>query len=269
LEIADLRTRKPRRDRAAESGIRVDPSTGLRERLETPEEITRAKAAALEKYATDLKNYTETINSKRAAKVELQVRRFALALKAKILSEKLEDIATGTVIDPVIQAIEFTEKQIEKAFDALLKVIDKIDAFVGALPISVDATSVSFSFTLKNPRPWSEVKDGLEDTVSANALQPYLDKIDISKEALMNSQFASIWTLTVNALNTAVGLFNNPASPIRTALVPVEAFPTYKALLPINLSWWGIPATPVSPIGFIQPHFVSTGGKSFGIPGFK
>ena len=157
--------------------------------------------------------------------------------------------------DPRVVALEKTEAGIERTFDELQRLVDSIEPFVSALPVSTQGGSANFLFTLKNPRPVTEMADGLNETINNPLLSKIQKPFDLNRDDLMSSNYSTKVNLSfINGKR-----YMNTLAASMVALIPKDPFPKYEMLVPWNLAWT---------LKFLLPSWAPTGGGQYGFPGF-
>lgn len=239
-----LRENKPRRDR-------------------TLQEEGESVASGLFSQAEKKKAYIERLSAWNIRRVSLneelsvaKARRYSAGLKAKILYDATRDLPLPDEnTAPEIISLKETEKSIDKIFAKLDKAISSIDPFIGSLPISTAPGSSSFLFTLKNPKPVSEIEDGLEDPINEGLLEEITLPFRHNKSSLMLAGYSN------NLRSRLPGgkAYTDVLSASKWLLVPEDAFPRYGDLKPSYLPWFG---------KFLLTKFAPAGGAQYGFPGF-
>ncbi len=249
------RTKKPKRDRAAEAGLKEqqkDPSTGITGKADAAQQ----RALALAVYAQEMLLWTTTLAELVESKVVHTADLYAKQIKASVLYKISVNQDTGTGnLDPVVVTIEKTQEGIDETFEELNTAVDSIDIMLKPLPVVTEPYSANFLFTLKNPKPITQIADSLDETVDQSYLDGVTERFDLNKDALMSSQFATLLSSSVIAQSAYTAVLDLAKLP----LSPQASFPAYKELLPTNVAWY---------TNFLLPKWAPTGGAQYGFPGF-
>ena len=233
--LSTLATQRPKRDREAEA--------------------FGDKAAATEKYAQELATWNTSRATLAESKIETKGRLFTAQTKWDILYQaqsggKLEDVP-----DPQVVALKATETAVDKTFDKLQALVDSIDPFLAPLPVSTEGGSANFAFTLKNPKPITQMANGLNETINNPLLERISKPFDLNREDLMDSGYkAKVRSSFIN-----YKAYTNTLAASMVGLIPTDPFPKYEMLVPWNLAWT---------VKFLLPSWAPTGGGQFGFPGF-
>ena len=251
---ATLKVNKPKRDRADEAGLTVDTSINIKS-AQREAGAVKARKDALLTYADEL----STWNISRVALVEEMLtakrKRYTAEVKYKILLDASNDIKIEDPIDPEIESMQKAEEAIDNKFNELGTLTESVNIFLEGLPVSTEDYSANFAFTLKSPKPITQMANHLDEQIN----NPLLDKItkpfDLDREDLMSSNYGS--KLDNSILNAKK--YTNVLVGSMIPLIPIDPFPKYEMLKATNLAWT---------LKFLLPSWAPTGGKLYGFPGF-
>ena len=238
-EKRELLLTKPKRDRAAESLM-----TG------------KEKREALALYLTDLAKWTEDTAIKSETILQTKKDLFIEEKKAQMIARAMRgskiEIDVG-VPDAVLSSVEKIEASIDKAFAAIVKLVDSIDPLLALLPRSAKPEQSYFGFTLKNPKPLQKIGKGVPE-VAEELLQKLQAPFELNRADLMSSGFKS--KLTTSYLNGK--LVAKTIAAAMPVIIPYDPYPPYEKLKATNVAWT---------IGYL-PQWGNTGNAQYGFPGF-
>jgi hypothetical protein len=237
-EAVVLRSKLPKRDRAAEAGLIEGKS----------------KEEATEEYKEEKKKHEEEKATLEEKKLENQER----AYEAEVKVEKIQSAQAGNDLEPVdpqTEALKKTEDGIKKSFDKLDALIASMDVLLAGLPVATAPGSANFLLTAKNPKPVTKMDDGLNDSINEPILNKVIQPFELDKEDLAQTGYRS----KVNKSFVNGKAYMNTLAASSVALIPKEAFPKYEMLKVTNLAWT---------LKFLLPSWAPTGKKMYGFPGF-
>lgn len=181
----------------------------------------------------------------------LKMEHWTLEKKYKIV---FQAHSMGGSLKGSTEPLEKTEESINKEFDKLTTLTDKIDDILAPLPITMQPNSANFGMTIKNPKPLTKIADGLDDNVNITTLDNLIKPFNLKNEDLMSADYNA--KLSNSVLNYKK--YRTILSTATMQIITKDAFPSYQNLKLINIPW----------ITFLYKDFVSTGAKQYGFPGF-
>jgi hypothetical protein len=153
--------------------------------------------------------------------------------------------------DQEIQSIKSSEEQIDEKFSGLRDLLDSINSFLRALPVSTEPESTNFGPSIKNPKPIINIEDNIDQTIDYAVLNNFTEKKELSNEELVRTGFR-------DKLETYSSYLKG-LSGISLSLIKKDPYPKYENLRLQNLQW----------VNFLYNDWTPTGAKTFGIPGFR
>ena len=228
---------------------------------EADAKIEEIKAHKLNRPTNTVKNEEET-TAWTQVKDELQIpldslnlQKYNIEKQWQVVNDVVQSggkLASGAVADVGLLAIETTEALIEQQFEKLNGIIDELNILVAPLPTTLQPNTANFGFTLKKPVFVINIADELDDNINPKPLKTITDQFKISNESFMTGIGTKFdYKNYLTALNVAK-LLPSPAGTIKK-----DPFPSYENLKVTNLQW----------VKFLATEFVTTGAKTYGIPG--
>lgn len=202
------------------------------------------------KYMDELAKWIEIEAGLREKIVTLKTKKWTLEKTHKILSEayKLGKSVKGSNLP-----LEQSENQINKQLDNLTALVDKADNIIIPLPITMKPSTTNFGITLKNTKPIINIADELDDNVNDAPLKAIFDKFKLKNDGMMATTYGS--KLSGSIVNYKA--YKGALSVGMLSMIKKDTFPKYELLKPTNVPW----------VAFLYKDFVSTGAKTYGIPG--
>jgi len=209
------------------------------------------KPPNIKKYAIEYAKWLKTNIELTQSKLIFGIDKYKIEVKYKsiyIFYTVGGEIEEGGEVNDIIDSLKKTEKIINNQFDKLVKLVEKLEKFIGPLPITLKPDSANFGFTIKNPKPLSVFAINLSTgMIQTNILDNILANFKISNESFMTSK-GPIVDYNEYKMKMQASL------PL---LIPRDPFPAYENLKLSNLGL----------ISFLYTEFVVGGKLSFGIPG--
>jgi len=198
---------------------------------------------------------------------EVKLELFKLQTQHQIVQDSIRSgIATKTndVADKGLKSIQDSESLINKQFDALDSLADKLDNIVAPLPTTLKPNTANFGITLKKPIPVVSIDSEIDDNINQEGVDKIADKFEVNNESFMSKKATFDYSKYLTALSAGAlaglsfkGVLDLLKSGDVPGLVTQDPFPAYENLTVTNIPW----------VKFLYTDYVPTGAKIYGFPG--
>lgn len=183
----------------------------------------------------------------------LKVKLWKQQIIVKTLQKIHDDGKSVKGVSPITDAIDESQKLIDKQVDKLIAIVDNADKIISVLPTALHPETANFGITIKNPKPVIKIAENLDDMVNIPVLDKITQKFELKNGYMMSTNYPE--TLVNTVINNKS--YKQALSSAMSSIVIKDAFPHYSLLKPTNIPW----------VTFLYRDFVAQGARTYGWPG--